>query len=265
MGETSGIDTTLSSARQRWHPLGGALQWMEAPQQQQQQQPWWCYGFTNHQHAWSTTMEAGGAVRTHPCPESASQFMVPSKTRATVQQSPPEAPFPWWWPSNQTSHSVSVCCVTVSIPHALGPARYLPEWSAQMWCVHLLQPEGEGKYEWSDGSCYEGGWKVRVGMFPLPMHPAWLGISHTLPAFYGSAAGVMGDVPVPQQYVCVWQQAQQGCSCLCAAADAWRSYMQFKCLTTAACWLSWTNGQQVSRRCALQQPSLQQGAGRAYV
>jgi hypothetical protein len=25
-----------------------------------------------------------------------------------------------------------------------------------------LQPEGEGKYEWSDGSCYEGGWKVRA-------------------------------------------------------------------------------------------------------
>lgn len=24
----------------------------------------------------------------------------------------------------------------------------------------LLQPEGEGKYEWSDGSGYEGGWKV---------------------------------------------------------------------------------------------------------
>lgn len=31
-------------------------------------------------------------------------------------------------------------------------------------CVLLVllhgQPEGEGKYEWSDGSCYEGGWKV---------------------------------------------------------------------------------------------------------
>lgn len=27
--------------------------------------------------------------------------------------------------------------------------------------VLLLQPEGEGRYEWADGSSYEGGWKVR--------------------------------------------------------------------------------------------------------
>jgi hypothetical protein len=25
----------------------------------------------------------------------------------------------------------------------------------------FVQPEGEGRYEWADGSSYEGGWKVR--------------------------------------------------------------------------------------------------------
>lgn len=30
-----------------------------------------------------------------------------------------------------------------------------------------LQPEGEGKYDWSDGSSYDGGWKVRWESFFL--------------------------------------------------------------------------------------------------
>jgi hypothetical protein len=46
----------------------------------------------------------------------------------------------------------------------------LPKWPMLLLLLHvllppplvlLLQPEGEGRYEWADGSSYEGGWKVR--------------------------------------------------------------------------------------------------------
>lgn len=37
---------------------------------------------------------------------------------------------------------------------------FLPALTLLCCSACVPQPEGEGKYEWSDGSCYEGGWKV---------------------------------------------------------------------------------------------------------
>jgi hypothetical protein len=40
----------------------------------------------------------------------------------------------------------------------------------------FLQPEGEGRYEWADGSSYEGGWKVRV--VPAGHTRDWSAVEH---------------------------------------------------------------------------------------
>ena len=37
--------------------------------------------------------------------------------------------------------------------------------------VMLLQPEGEGKYVWTDQSTYEGGWKVQLTCLNLCLSP----------------------------------------------------------------------------------------------